>query len=451
MAETDGDNRDTNYFLGIDGKRRVLAADFEDTVSGANHPAFGVTPICDGIWYHAAATYDGTTWRLYLNGVLEAQVLVGAFTPRFDSIQHAALGTALNSNGMAGGAFMGALDEVHLWNVVRSATDIQADMAVPLTSATGLIARWGLDEGIGTTITDSTGNGNTGTLLNGGAWGTGTPFVSTPLPAGNYGVHLKGTSTAGDYVSFGESSGGGLSSPTFTVETWFMRDGAGVTTSTGTGGLTAVVPLVTKGRNDGTDGTNLDLNYFLGLSGNVLAADFEEGAAGTTPGLNHPITGATQIQNNVWYHGAVTYDGVTLQLYLNGALEASAVIGQPARADSLEQAALGTALTSTGVAGGFFAGSLDEARIWNYARTQSQIAGGKDREIATASGLLGRWSFNECCGQAPDSSGHSQIGTLFGTSWTWVAGGPLTGELSIYLRPPMRDRIRPSRFPRRRC
>src|SRR5688572_29689550 len=89
MAETEGSNKDINYFLGIDGKRRVLAADFEDTINGGNHPAFGVTPIFDGIWYHAAAAYDGTTWRLYLNGNLETEVTAGAFTPRFDSIQHA--------------------------------------------------------------------------------------------------------------------------------------------------------------------------------------------------------------------------------------------------------------------------------------------------------------------------------------------------------------------------
>ena len=330
MAEADGDNRDTNYFLGIDGKRRVLAADFEDTVNGGNHPAVGVTPICDGIWYHAAASYDGTTWRLYLNGNLEAQVVVGAFTPRFDSIQHAALGTALNSSGNAGGAFMGALDEVRIWNVVRNASDIQANMTAPLASGAGLIARWGLDEGAGTAIVDSTGNGNAGTLLNGVSWTTGTPFVSTPLPAGNYGVHLKGTTGAADYVSFGTASS--LGTPTFTVETWFMRDGTGVTTSTGTGGLTSVVPLVSKGRNDG-EGNTLDINYFLGLSGSVLVADFEEGATGTSPGLNHPLTGVTPILNNVWYHGAVTYDGTTLELYLNGVLEGAMVVGQPPRSD----------------------------------------------------------------------------------------------------------------------
>ena len=144
-----GDNKDINYFLGIDAKRRVLAADFEDTINGGNHPAFGVTPIADGVWYHAAATYDGTTWRLYLNGVLEAQVVVGNFTPHFNSIQHAALATALNSTGGAAGAFLGALDEVRIWNVARSATDIQSTMAEPLPAAIGLIGRWGLDEGAG--------------------------------------------------------------------------------------------------------------------------------------------------------------------------------------------------------------------------------------------------------------------------------------------------------------
>ena len=99
---------------------------------------------------------------------------------------------------------------------------------------------------------------------------------------------------------------------------------------------------------------------------------------GPVPGLNHPLTGTTAIALNTWHHAAVTYDGVTLQLYLNGVLEAAATIARPARADSIEHAAIGTALNSTGVAAGFFAGTVDETRIWNYARTPAQIASGKN-------------------------------------------------------------------------
>ena len=39
-----------------------------------------------------------------------------------------------------------------------------------------------------------------------------------------------------------------LSAPSFTLELWFRRTGAGVGTSTGTGGIANAIPLITKGR-----------------------------------------------------------------------------------------------------------------------------------------------------------------------------------------------------------
>ena len=44
MAEGRHQPPDMNYFLGIDGPRRVLVADFEDTATGLNHPS-GQDPI----------------------------------------------------------------------------------------------------------------------------------------------------------------------------------------------------------------------------------------------------------------------------------------------------------------------------------------------------------------------------------------------------------------------
>ena len=425
-GEADGSNLDMNYFLGISGTSRVLVADFEDTATGLNHPVQGVTAICDNVWYHAAATYDGTTWRLYLNGQLETTLVVGAFTPRADSIQHAGLGTAMTSTGSAAGFFQGLLDEPRVWNVARSGAAIQAAMTGPLASAPGLIGRWSLDEGSGSTAADSSGGGTTGTVLNTAVWVAGTPYVSTPLPAGNYALRLTGLAADAGHVKLGAAPGLGAS--TFTIETWFKREAAGVATNTGAGGVVAI-PLVTKGMAE-TEGGTVDMNYFLGIrqTDNVLVADFED----TATALNHPVAGITPIPvDGVWHHAAATYDGTTWRLYLDGALQTQLVVGAfTPRADSIQHAAIGSALNSTGGVGsqtqGFFGGALDEVRIWNVARSAAQILAGKDQEIATAAGLLGRWGFNDSCGGVLDSSGNNQHGTLSGANCTFVAGAPFT-------------------------
>jgi hypothetical protein len=215
-----------------------------------------------------------------------------------------------------------------------------------------------------------------------------------------------------DYVTFGSASAR-LGASNFTIEVWFRRTGAGVSTSTGIDGITAV-PLLAKGRAEG-ERSKRDINYFLGIrpSDNVLVADFEEGANGTTPGLNHPITGVTTISNHVWHHAAATYDGATWRLYLNGALERELPVNHPVRANSIQHASLATALNSSGVPRGFFRGSLDEARIWNYARSGAEIASSKNLEIASQTGLIGRWGMNGSGGtRIYDSSGNGATGTL---------------------------------------
>lgn len=144
-----------------------------------------------------------------------------------------------------------------------------------------------------------------------------------------------GSNNTTTHVAFGNKTALGLSQ--FTLECWFKRTGTGVTTSTGTGGVTTAIPLITKGTSEG-DGSTIDCNYFMGIntSGNTLCADFEEGAGGTSPGLNHPISGVTAIVNNVWYHAAATYDGATWKLYLNGILEATLAVNQPCQNLSIQ-------------------------------------------------------------------------------------------------------------------
>lgn len=174
--EADGSNLDANYILAINTSGNVLAADFEDAATGLNHPISGTTSIAMNTWYHAAATYDGSTWRLYLNGSLEATLAVGAFTPRADSIQHAGIGAMLTSTGNRLGAFAGRIDEVRIWNYARSLSEIQTAMNSEITSTAGLLGRWGLNEGTGAVAADSTTPSENGTLTNGPTW------VTTNLP-----------------------------------------------------------------------------------------------------------------------------------------------------------------------------------------------------------------------------------------------------------------------------
>src|SRR5829696_5158 len=361
-AEAEGSNVDMNYFLGIDTATNKLAVDFEEGASGAspglNHPLIGNTVVTSNVWHHAAATYDGTTWRLYLDGAADGSLTVSR-PARSDSIQHAALGTAMTSTGAAAGFFQGIIDEARIWNVARTQAQIQASKDAEITSAANLLGRWGLNEGAGSTIGDSTGNLNVGTAVASPSWSSDVPTL-TAAPAWNAGLYFTGAASPGSYATFGQALGLGAS--VFTLETWFKRTGAGIGTSTGAGGITSVLPLVTKGRAE-AEGSNVDMNYFLGIdtATNKLAVDFEEGATGG----NHPVTGTATVTSNAWHHAAATYDGTTWRLYLDGVLDQTLVVGAfTPRSDSIQHAALGTAMTSNGTAAGFFDGALDEVRIW---------------------------------------------------------------------------------------
>ncbi len=89
-AEAEGTTQDENFLLVIDDASDVLAADFEECdnadspaecpsggTAGLNHPILGITPININTWYHAAVTYDGAKWQLFLNGNLERELVVG--------------------------------------------------------------------------------------------------------------------------------------------------------------------------------------------------------------------------------------------------------------------------------------------------------------------------------------------------------------------------------------
>ncbi|MDQ6739398.1 MAG: putative Ig domain-containing protein, partial [Actinomycetota bacterium] len=85
-------------------------------------------------------------------------------------------------------------------------------------------------------------------------------------------------------------------------------------------------------------------------------------------GSGDDLLGTTTVTPNAWHHVAVTYDGATVKLYLDGALEGT-------KATSV----LNTTLDGNGLSIGsrpgvsVFNGKLDEVQIFNRALTQAEI------------------------------------------------------------------------------
>lgn len=99
------------------------------------------------------------------------------------------------------------------------------------------------------------------------------------------------------------------------------------------------------------------------------------------------------VVNNVWYHVAATYDGNSIKLYINGCLVADSIhSGTIVTNDFIS--AIGT--RSGSPLTDHFRGLVDEVRIWNVARTQSQIANNMNNlaNPALEPNLLGYYKFD---------------------------------------------------------
>jgi glucose/arabinose dehydrogenase/chitodextrinase len=206
----------------------------------------------------------------------------------------------------------------------------------PPPPTAGLVAAYSFNEGSGTTVTDASGSGNTGTVAS-GTWTSQGKFGSA--------LTFNGSSTR---VTVPNASS--LNLTNMTLEAWVYP--------TASGGWRDVIY---REPND---------NYYLESSSDT-------GAPATGGVFSPALYGTSALPLNTWSHLAATYDRQTVRLYVNGTQVAS----RP-QTDAMLTSTGPLTIGSDPTFGQYFAGRIDEVRVYNAALTQAQV----QADMATAIG-----------------------------------------------------------------
>jgi hypothetical protein len=226
------------------------------------------------------------------------------------------------------------------------------------------------------------------------------PIQDRKLCGGTYWLYFDGVN---DYVDCGSEATYDFTSGAFTVEFWIY-----VEAYPGPG---PEATIVSRG-NSTVDGWNIR----LGTAGGVKLQTYQSGASQTT--TSNPLT------LNKRQHVAVVRNGSSCYIYIDGVLSVSSSGTHTNPTTAARNLFFGKNNGGTV----FFAGFLDELRIWNVARTRGQVCAYMNRQLQAAeltSSLLGYWKFDDGTGatltDSSTASYHSDStvanGTISGATW----------------------------------
>ncbi len=190
-----GSAANSNFFVALSGGNILVSANGTDVLTST-----ASIPATD--WTHIAVVFEEGSGNtiIYVNGVYD-----NSGTLTYNSVNGSSdfvLGTIADGT-LPGHYYNGILDEVRVWDTIRSSSDIFENMTVPQSGYEDRLAvYYRLDEGTGSTVAfDKTPNAYTGTLTNmdpQSAWSTPgafTPLVTYSWDFGDF------TTGSGQYVS----------------------------------------------------------------------------------------------------------------------------------------------------------------------------------------------------------------------------------------------------------
>jgi hypothetical protein len=313
---------------------RLKTDDGQDTATLISDPALEA-----GAWAHIAASWDGSTMRLYKDGVEVASQEKGGTAVAVDPAVSVAIGSQ-PSDAFASDPshvakfFDGLIDEVAIYDRALSELEVlylAGERATPVDPGTdGLVAYYALEND----VLDSSGNGLDGTIV-------GEPaFVEGAV---GMGLQFDGVD---DAVDFGNDPLFDITGEV-TLALWINTQDMGTAENN---------PWLGKG----------DTSYMIKgfRTGNQIEFFIYDG------GWQSSYADVGDSFNGEWHHAAGTFDGAQFIIYVDG--ETKTVLGYegPGIVPNTYNVAMGT---NTQAGGRFSESIMDEAMIYNRTLSAGEI------------------------------------------------------------------------------
>jgi len=368
------DHKDRSLVIN-DGNKATMYTYYGDAV--------GTTTVTDNEWHHLVGTSDGTTTRIYVDGVLEKSA-----TPTFSSFTYSGARIGINNPG-GYYPFNGSIDEVAVYNTALSATDVSQ------------------------------------------MYNDGKPKHLNYVD-GKYGKSVQFDGT-GDYVDF-SSKASSIGGQVGTLQLWFKKSYSGRQYVFGAGDTVASWSGLLVGPT--TDSyADESLAYLISSGGSYpLQAFVRHGESYFSDGLWHQVVLVMGSNYN-----KIFIDGAEEPLtYGAGSAATGGYFFNPSGLDSM---AVGRRFYPDYP--DYFNGSIDEVRIWNRTLSAAEVAQGYYSSLAkyapdkwlfstTAfADAAGGYSFNAYLRDADgawNSTGARTVSVTNSTSISFLPPTPVTGS-----------------------
>jgi hypothetical protein len=339
-----------SYYLGLLGDKLTF---YLSTDGLTNYMLTSATSITVNAWTHVAATSDGTTMRLYINGTADSNTLAGPATI-YTSPADVIIGAYLIDTSGYQRPFNGTIDEVRISNIARTTFNLTDQPVVDANT----VALWHFNEETGTTAYDETSNDNDGAIT-GATWVAVGPIAGPAwTTSGKYNGALM-FDGANDYVEVPDSDSLDITGE-ITLEAWVYPRS-----------LDSRQVIICKYNH-----TTLSSSYYLGIGGTLGSVTYmNKFYYALTYDGNHyyAMVSTANITADTWTHVTATMNGTHMILYINGEYDAARTYPPGTIYAGTAALRIGCYLPEAGYPR-VFNGTIDEVAVFNDIRSLHDIA-----------------------------------------------------------------------------